>query len=365
MATRYWVGGNGTWDASSTANWSTASGGASGASAPVAADTVIFDSLSGTGTCTTASGAVCATATLNSSTLGLTLGANLTMSGAFGLTLGALDLANNTLTGSIFVSSNSNVRSIAFGSSGKIIVTGSNATVVNFSPVTNFSYTGTSYIESNYSGSTGTRVIATGGATQAQAQSYYITGGTDTVTVGTANHINLTGFAGSLNNSARSVFGDLIIPSGVTCVAGTNATTFAGAAITQKITTNGVTLDFPLTFNAVGGTFQFQDALTQGSTRNFTVTNGTVQLKAGATTAVGTFATSGTGAKTLSSSSAGSQATLSQASGTVNAQNINIQDIMATGGATWNAVNGALNKGNNTGWYFSHQMGNLSPTLGW
>lgn len=44
--TRYWVGGNGTWDATTTTNWSTASGGTGGASVPTSADTVIFDNLS-------------------------------------------------------------------------------------------------------------------------------------------------------------------------------------------------------------------------------------------------------------------------------------------------------------------------------
>jgi hypothetical protein len=52
MANRWWVGGTGTWDSTSTANWSTSSGGANGASAPVAGDTVIFDGSSGGGTVT-------------------------------------------------------------------------------------------------------------------------------------------------------------------------------------------------------------------------------------------------------------------------------------------------------------------------
>jgi len=40
------VGGTGTWTAASTTNWSTSSGGASGASVPTSADAVIFDSNS-------------------------------------------------------------------------------------------------------------------------------------------------------------------------------------------------------------------------------------------------------------------------------------------------------------------------------
>lgn len=44
--TRYWVGGTGTWDATTTTNWSASSGGATGASVPTSADAVVFDSLS-------------------------------------------------------------------------------------------------------------------------------------------------------------------------------------------------------------------------------------------------------------------------------------------------------------------------------
>lgn len=50
MATRYWVGGSGTW--SSTTKWSATSGGASGASVPTSADDVIFDANSAVTNCT-------------------------------------------------------------------------------------------------------------------------------------------------------------------------------------------------------------------------------------------------------------------------------------------------------------------------
>lgn len=50
MANRYWVLGTGTWDATSTTNWSTSSGGAGGASVPTASDNVFFDANSNVGT---------------------------------------------------------------------------------------------------------------------------------------------------------------------------------------------------------------------------------------------------------------------------------------------------------------------------
>lgn len=50
MAARYWVGGAGTWDGTSTTHWAATSGGTSGASAPTATDNVVFDANSGLGT---------------------------------------------------------------------------------------------------------------------------------------------------------------------------------------------------------------------------------------------------------------------------------------------------------------------------
>ena len=50
MATYFWVGGSGNWDATTTTNWATSSGGAGGAGVPTSADDVIFDANSNTGT---------------------------------------------------------------------------------------------------------------------------------------------------------------------------------------------------------------------------------------------------------------------------------------------------------------------------
>jgi hypothetical protein len=188
-------------------------------------------------------------------------------------------------------------------------------------------------------------------------------GGSDTVTIASSvnasiKNLNFTGFSGSLTNGARSIYGNLVISSGMTLSAGTSTTTFAGASATQNITTNSKTLDFPLTFNGVSSTFAFQDALTQGSTRAFTITNGTVQLKNGVTSVVGSFVANNANVKFLQSTTPGSQATLSQASGTVNVVDLTIRDINAVGGASWNAYTDFENTdaGNNDGWNFS-----LSP----
>jgi hypothetical protein len=564
MATYYWVGGTGTWNASSTTNWSASSGGAGSAGVPNSTDTVIFDSLSGTGTCTTDATAAAAIVTLDSATLGLTLGANFSMSGTFTLTSGALSLGNNDLTiatrltntgatarsiafgtgkiilsgssntiynapdltnfsytgtglldctyaGSVgtrtfvpstvaggtvtnalsvnisagtdtvtltsdsdtifknvdftgfsgtftngvrricgnltissgmtvsagtgattfiatsgtqqittngktldfpitqngvggtvqlqdnltmgstrtftltngaldlnnltlstglFSSNNTNTRSIAFGT-GNITVTGNAGTVWNFLNLTGFTYTGTSKVNATYSGSTGTRAIYHGtstgsGSSETKAININVTAGTDIVDmVNTGNlfvkNLDFTGFAGNLTDIRYFIYGNLTFSSGMTLVAATANTTFAGTGVTQNITTAGLTLDFPIVFDGVGSTFAFQDALTQGSTRAFTVTNGTVKLKAGFTSTVGAFATSGTNQKFLQSTTLGSTATLSQASGTVDASYLTIQDITAIGGATFNAFTDQSNvdAGNVEGWDFG-----ISPIVG-
>jgi hypothetical protein len=84
--------------------------------------------------------------------------------------------------------------------------------------------------------------------------------------------------------------------------------------------------------------------------------NGTLTLPASTTTTVTNFTTTNSaGQATLQSSSAGTQATLSKSTGTVNVSNLRIQDSNATGGATFIAytINNNTNLGNNTNWIFS------------
>jgi hypothetical protein len=364
MATYYWVGGSGTWDGVATANWSASSGGAGGSGPPLSGDTVVFDDNSGTGTCTTAAGSVSNLITLNSSNLVLKLGANHTNGGVFTFTKGSLDLNGFTLSASGAASSGTGIRSIAFGT-GKVQVTGSGFTVWNFANITNFSYTGTPTVELSANAASGNRTLNNGfqgGASEANAVSFYITAGTDTISANSplyAKTTDFTGFSGTRLNVAHWLYGDLVLSPTMTLSAGTVQTRFLATSGTQNVTSNGRTLDFPLIVDAPNATVAFQDALTLGATRSFTLTNGTVKFKDGATTAVGSFVTSGTNQKFLQSTLAGSQATLSQASGTVSTNYLTIQDINAAGGATWLAyvTNNNVNAGNNSGWDFYTQIG--------
>jgi hypothetical protein len=275
------------------------------------------------------------------------------------LTNGTLDLNGYTLTTGLFSSSNSNTRTLAFGT-GKIVLTGTGVNIWSNATGTGFTYTGTSRIEAFGPSTTGTRQIlpsTVATSTEAIALNFYITGGSDTIsftsTSRRVNSIDFTGFSGTFTNSAPTVHGSYTISTGMTVGAGTDVTTFA-ATTAQTITTNGKTLDFPVTFDGIGGVWAMQDALTLGSTRTLTMTNGTLKLKASTTSTVGSFATSGTNPKFLTSTVYGSTATISATTGTFAVNYLTVQDNTATGGATWDALAITnVDAGNNTGWLFS------------
>lgn len=342
----------------------------SGMTLTAGANATTFAATSGTQQITTNGKTLDFPVTQNSPGATLQLQDNLTMGSTrtFTLAAGTLDLTGNsgnwTLSTGLLSSGAATTRAINFGTSGKITLTGNGATILNIGVFTGLTISGTSLIEATYSGATGTRRMDIGAGGEANAINVSITAGTDIIDLRTTNgsyrNLNFTGFSGSFSLSASLfVFGDLTISSGMTVNSSAAVMTFGKTSGAQQIITNGKTLGFPLTFNGIGGTFAFQDALTQGAARAFTIINGTVQLKNGVTSTVGVFATSGTNQKFLQSTLAGSQATLSQTSGTVNASYLTIQDINATGGATWNAftTNNNVNAGNNLGWDFSSQLG--------
>jgi hypothetical protein len=370
MADRYWVGGTGTWNSTSTTNWAASSGGASGASVPTAADNVFFDANSNTGTgaftvtmattprvCNdfTASGldgtmtlagtsigltvsgsltfqstnftrSYTGTTTFNATTTGKTvttngvsfgndvtfdgvgggwtLGSALTTTVTTTLTNGTLDLNNLTLTARDFVSSNSNTRTIAFGT-GNITCTGT-GTVWNTATTTNLTTTGTQVGNITSSGSTAITVSPGAGISEANSISFNFTGGTYALSFmaaggnPAARNVDFTGFAGTWSSGPSAnaaIYGNLKLSTGMTITAG-NTLIFGSTSGLKTITSNGVTINFPITFNGVAGSWELQDALTLGSTRTMTLTNGTLDLS-GKTCTVGTSFTTAAGTKNL------------------------------------------------------------------
>jgi hypothetical protein len=285
------------------------------------------------------------------------------------LTNGTLDLNGYTATFGSVSSSNSNVRTFAFGSTGKFVLLNTAATVWTTSTATNLTLTGSKTVEVTGAGLSGqTRVISSSsvsaGGTILNAPSFYVKAGADTLDLASSARVfttlDFTGFSGSIAaNATLNIYGDLVLSTGMTITGGISAWTFVATTL-QTITTNGKTIDNPITFNGVGGTWAMQDALTLGSTRALTMTNGTLQLKAGTTSTVGSFVTSGTNPKFLTSTTYGSQATISATTGTFTVSYLTIQDNIATGGATWDALAITnVDAGNNTGWLFSS-----TPSIG-
>lgn len=86
MADRYWVGGAGTWNTTSTTNWSASSGGASGASVPTTADNVFFDQA-GTYTVTMTGALACLDITVSAGTVTFATGTSPTLNIAGSMTL--------------------------------------------------------------------------------------------------------------------------------------------------------------------------------------------------------------------------------------------------------------------------------------
>lgn len=195
-------------------------------------------------------------------------------------------------------------------------------------------------------------------------------GAAGTVTINAAWNIGAIQMADGVSNRTTAftlatgtqtpiIYKNVTLFSSLT-LTGTGVLTFAGQGTTQQITSAGIPFTQAIVIDVPSGTFQLQDTF---SGQTFTLLNGTVKFFAGTTSTVTTFATGGKNQKFLQSTSSGVQATLSQSTGTVNAQYLDAKDIAVTGGATWNLVNGSVNRGNISGWYVAHQQGGFIPAL--
>ena len=231
-------------------------------------------------------------------TVRLTSAVSVPPGSTFILNTGTLDLQSFTLTAGLFASNNSNVRTIAFGT-GNITVNGTGG-LWNTLTATNLTTTGTQVV--NVSNGTATASsISTGALSEANSISFNFTTGTYSLTLGAGSRrsLNFTGFAGTLNTAGQTIFGDLNLGSTATFAGSGSAWTFASTSATPRtITSNGITMDFPVRFDGVGGTWVLQDAMTMGSTRALTHTNGTLNLN-GRTLTVGTNYTTAAGTKNL------------------------------------------------------------------
>lgn len=234
---------------------------------------------------------------------GWTLADALTFSGVNNtvtLTNGALDLGGFTLSTAIFSSNNSNVRSIAFGSTGAIVISGTTGAVWQMATLTNFSYTGTSSV-TILSGSF--QHGNTAGGTEARAINFTISASASGFSGGShiRNFTTSPSFAGTIGLTGI-FYGDVTIGP-LTNIGATTASAIFQGSGAQNITMNGRSADQPLTFLGTG-TVTLVDNFTTGATRLITLTSGTLNLN-GNTLTGGTFASGGVVARTLAFGTSG------------------------------------------------------------
>ena len=321
---RYWVGGTGNW--SDTAHWSGTSGGAGGESVPDADMDVYFDANSFTGagqTCTINQAAPVYTLTLT----------GVTNSPTFA---GASDL---TITDTFTTEAG-----ITWNHTGSIILNS----------------TGTETLTSNSIDFKGATIKINGaGSSWTLADALSISTGTLNLLNGT---LNTNGQAVTIKNldssnantrtltcgaSAFTVTGDwdmttatnLTYTKGTSTIAmsGNNAFFRGGGQSYNSVTLTGT----PITISGAN-TFATL-ALTAAKQ---------VNLPASTTQTVTTLTATGTAGNliTIRSTTTGTAATISKASGSVTCDYLDLQDSTATGGATFNPGQNSLDSGNNTGW---------------
>jgi hypothetical protein len=239
MAARFWVGGTGTWDATTTANWSATSGGAGGASVPGAADDVTINTASIT--VTTDYNVSVISVTINATAATLSLGGTLTCSGAITLTAGTFTTNNFDVTALNLSSSNTNTRTINLGSS-TVTLNNTTATNINFATSTGLTFNaGTSQINIIVAGPT----INTGG------QTFYNVAFTSTATANATRTIVGSGTFNNLSVAAPASAGVITVTfSAQQTITGTLSTT--GTAGNRRVffTTANYGISYDLVVNS-------------------------------------------------------------------------------------------------------------------
>lgn len=282
MASRFWVGGTGTWDNATTTNWSATSGGAGGQSVPGSGDTVTFDGSSGGGT---------VTVNTNFSVISVTMGAF----------TGTLDFSanNNSPTMQTFSCSGTGTRTLNMGS-GTFSLTGNSATIWDTTTTTGLTFNGgTCTINSTYAGSTGTRSITPGSITFPNLK---ISAGAGAVglTAATYSDVDFTGFTGGWNATTMTINGNLTTSATMTDAGGGNVITFSGSS-PQTFTTNNAALARGITISGASTNLTLVGNYTNstvGNTRVLTLTQGTFNAN-GYNVTTGSFSSSNSNTRVL------------------------------------------------------------------
>ena len=291
MANRYWVGGAGTWDTTSTTHWSAASGGASGASVPTASDSVFFDQA-GTYTVTCTGSLKCLDITVSAGTVTFATGTNptFTISGSMSLVAGTVWPStgqitfNSTTTGQTVTTNGTTISAgvifsgigggwtlgsaLTLGSSNSILV---QAGTFDTSSTGNYSITAASL---NISGSNVRTVnLNASTVTLSSGSSAINSGGLNLTFNSGTSQINLTSTNAQISNTGAGLtfYNVSFTSANLVLVSIASANTFNNLTIPGRINT-GITL---VNFNAnqtINGTLTL-NASTGPAYRTFLYSN--------------------------------------------------------------------------------------------
>lgn len=350
MATRYWVGGTATWDATAGTKWASSSGGAGGASVPTAADDVIFDAASGAGTCTSSSSSVCRSLDFNGYTGGFThASASITIGdGTAGLGNRALRMAS----GMTYTASSTSASLFVF-----VSTSGTQQSITT---------AGKSMGGMTWNGAGGSWAFADACTFYNAICPVTLTAGSVT-TAGFAMNSGTWNISGSTTRSMNITNSTITVGSGSTpswvATTTTNLTfTSTGSSIVMTGNGNASFAGGGLTYNDVslvsgGGTLTITGNNNYATLTWKSSTSGRIGVTAGSTQTVsglftGSFSTTRVHSS-VQSTVTGSTYTLS--AGSVSLDTIVFSDCIATGAATWSGTN-VGDGGGNTGITFSSPL---------
>lgn len=340
--TRYAVAA-GSW--SSTAVWSsTSTSGSTGASVPLPQDSVIFDGSSGAGTYTMDMPRACKDLTMTGFTRTLAFSSTTTaIYGSLilgsGMTISGINFFELRGRDSHTITSNGKVMTTPV----QLIATGGTYTLADAMSISFNSGDAFTHRDGTFN---------TAGYTVTLAGSGYITGGSRTRSlVGSTSTFSLTGTSGLVWNISSTTNLTCSMSSSTIAIAttGTLNRSFAGGGLTYGTLTynvNGSTGSLTISGSNSFSNIVFADTT---NARTLILTSSTTTTIRGASLGI-----QGTSGKLMSinSSSAGTAATISMASGVANCAYLSVKDSTATGGAKFYAVNSTDVSGN-TGWVFS------------
>ena len=353
--TRYWVGNGGNW--SDTAHWSATSGGSSGATVPLAQDSVIFNASS------ISSAAQTITVDM------FRVGSNVNFTGmtnnpelAFG-TISSYYFYNNLTLISGMTISTSTSSFILRANANSTLTTGGNASIVRdiFIYGVTFTYTlvGALNIASPYG------LTVASGTFDANNNNLTLNYLTSDISIAVPLARTIVMGSGTWTITGTGIAWDTGNTNGgwTTITPQTSTIVINNATATAKTLDMGTRTFNILTISGDNVTIQGNNTFDTLNVNTAGLTNG-LKFLSGTTQTVNTFTTNGAIASLakISASTPTSAFNLSKASGIVSEDYMSIQDSTATGGALWYAGTTSTNVSNNTGWSFANAPSDITKS---